>query len=88
MTTAALTLAQHLWWLAPIVAGAWLFTLGHRHAEATTPEPIDLLVDGDYWAAEFIDQHPDQQWADYLAALGLTPEQVRADWVRRQEQTW
>jgi hypothetical protein len=31
------------------------------------------------------DQHADDTWAAYLAALNLTPDQVRADWQRRQE---
>ena len=42
MTTAALYLLAHLWWLAPIVAGAWLFTISLGRAAARPMPPMPL----------------------------------------------
>ena len=74
--TAAYHLLAGCWWLAPIALGAWVAALGLARAAAKPMPPMD-------------DAEADGIWAEYLAALNLTPDDVRAEWQRRQEnQTW
>ena len=42
---------------------------------------------GEEYAAEEADAIADAKWAQYLAALGLTPEDVRAQWRAQKEET-
>ena len=69
--TAAYHLAIGCWWLLPIVLGGWVAALGLARAAAKPMPPMT-------------DAEADGIWAEYLAALNLTPDDVRA--VRRAEQ--